>query len=151
MIQSTAVQHPLAEFRWRKRVLLIFVPGDRGRPDIPPRLGAAIEDQRAELSDRDFSVYAVALPGGPARAVHPTRARLGRESPEARLVRPPHPNGDALLRHYRPEESSATVVLVGKDGTEKRRRGVGSGDLSDLFELVDAMPMRRREMRERGA
>ena len=41
-----------------------------------------------------------------------------------------------------------TVVLVGKDGTEKLRREAPVA-VEDLTGLIDSMPMRRREMRER--
>jgi len=39
------------------------------------------------------------------------------------------------------------VVLVGKDGTEKRRDAEPVAARS-LFDTIDAMPMRQREMRE---
>ena len=41
------------------------------------------------------------------------------------------------------------MILVGKDGTEKlRAHHVVSAQA--LFALIDAMPMRQREMREAG-
>ena len=45
--------------------------------------------------------------------------------------------------------SRFTALLVGKDGTVKHRfdEPVGPGE---VFALIDAMPMRRREMREQG-
>ena len=42
-----------------------------------------------------------------------------------------------------------SVVLIGKDGGEKLRRAVPI-PTAELFALVDAMPMRRAEMRERN-
>ena len=39
-----------------------------------------------------------------------------------------------------------TVVLVGKDGSEKLRR-TGVVDPTELFDLIDSMPMRQEEMR----
>lgn len=41
-----------------------------------------------------------------------------------------------------------SLVLIGKDGTEKLRRTTLLPP-AELFALVDAMPMRRAEMRER--
>jgi hypothetical protein len=41
-----------------------------------------------------------------------------------------------------------SVVLIGKDGGEKLRRPTPLAP-DELFALVDAMPMRRAEMRER--
>ena len=42
-----------------------------------------------------------------------------------------------------------TVLLVGKDGTVKHRSSEPV-DPEEIFSLVDAMPMRRREMRDGG-
>ena len=42
-----------------------------------------------------------------------------------------------------------TVVLVGKDGGEKFRSH-GPVSPQDIFDQIDAMPMRRREMRREG-
>jgi hypothetical protein len=41
-----------------------------------------------------------------------------------------------------------SVVLIGKDGGEKLRRATPLSP-DELFAIVDAMPMRRAEMRER--
>ena len=43
--------------------------------------------------------------------------------------------------------SAFRIVLVGKDGTEKRRDETPVTAKS-IFETIDAMPMRHREMRE---
>ena len=40
-------------------------------------------------------------------------------------------------------------MLVGKDGTVKHRSGEPV-EPDELYALIDEMPMRRREMRERG-
>ncbi|MEM6490149.1 MAG: DUF4174 domain-containing protein [Pseudomonadota bacterium] len=53
----------------------------------------------------------------------------------------------ALARRFRP--NGFTVILVGKDGGEKLRRTEVTPP-QDLNDLIDTMPMRRREMREDG-
>jgi hypothetical protein len=54
-----------------------------------------------------------------------------------------------LRQRFHIEPGGSTFILVGKDGTVKLRRP--SVRLSNLFEVVDAMPMRRAEMRrQRG-
>jgi hypothetical protein len=40
------------------------------------------------------------------------------------------------------------VILVGKDGTEKRREQTPI-ELADIFNQIDAMPMRQQEMKQR--
>ena len=55
----------------------------------------------------------------------------------------------AVRERFGVEPGRFVALLVGKDGTVKHRfdEPVGPGE---IFALVDAMPMRRREMRERG-
>jgi len=40
------------------------------------------------------------------------------------------------------------VILIGKDGELKLRKELPV-ELSEIFSVIDAMPMRQREMRER--
>lgn len=54
----------------------------------------------------------------------------------------------ALREEYGIESGRFTVILVGKDGGEKFRSGEPVS-ARDLFGRIDAMPMRRREMRDR--
>lgn len=54
----------------------------------------------------------------------------------------------ALANRYRVASEQFTAILVGKDGTEKLRQNEPLS-LAKLYSTIDAMPMRRREMRER--
>lgn len=133
-------------FRWRSRILLVFARGEPGRPEVPAGLLAALERRPEEIHDRDLIVVAIALAGGPTRWLFP---------PDGDADRPMPLDGERLLADYRPPTAHATLVLLGKDGGEKRRRtlnGVESDtvEIDDLFALIDSMPMRRREMRDRG-
>ena len=51
-------------------------------------------------------------------------------------------------RRYKAGSDAFTVVLVGKDGEEKMRSHVPLS-AHKLFEMIDAMPMRKQEMRKR--
>lgn len=54
----------------------------------------------------------------------------------------------SLYARYRVTEGVFTVILIGKDGTEKLRRNeILPPD--ELFAIVDAMPMRKAEMRRK--
>ena len=46
------------------------------------------------------------------------------------------------------EEKAFAVILLGKDGSVKARKS-DLVDPSDLFKLVDSMPMRKEEMKHR--
>ena len=54
--------------------------------------------------------------------------------------------GARLRSQFKIQPGSSVVILVGKDGTEKLRKT--TAQLGELFTLIDAMPMRQREMRE---
>ena len=55
----------------------------------------------------------------------------------------------AAREQFGVEPGTFAALLVGKDGTVKHRSAGPLGP-DEIFALVDAMPMRRREMRERG-
>jgi hypothetical protein len=115
---------------WRNRLLLVFAPSEdheRYRDLI-----RELRDKEKEVIDRDLLVFHV-LERGESRLDDSfingkTAARL-RERLSAKL-------------------GELTVVLVGKDGGEKLRRG-NEVDIAEIFSLIDSMPMRQREMRER--
>jgi hypothetical protein len=52
-----------------------------------------------------------------------------------------------LYDHFGVPADAFRVVLVGKDGTEKRRDAEPVTARS-IFDTIDAMPMRQREMRD---
>lgn len=119
----------MEQLEWRKRPLLLFAPDARlsGLQAMNARLLAA----GVELADRDMTVITVAGFDGTVD---------GSPLP-AKTV------GD-LRERFEPDPERLTIVLVGKDGGEKLREHEPI-PLSRIFGLVDSMPMRRREMRER--
>lgn len=58
-------------------------------------------------------------------------------------------DGDGLRERFGVAAGDFVAILVGLDGTEKARWSEPV-DPAELFALIDAMPMRQREMRERG-
>lgn len=123
-----ATVDPLAKHEWTHRPVVIFATS-RDEP-VYERQVAMLEAHADGLRERDIVVYHVIEEGesvGPSGAVSEGVARALRERAEP--------------------ETSFLVVLVGKDGTEKLRR-TEMLSAETLFETIDAMPMRRREMRE---
>ena len=57
--------------------------------------------------------------------------------------------GDRILDRLRLDRERFSVVLVGLDGTVKLRQEIPISN-RQLFSLIDAMPMRREELRLRG-
>ncbi len=66
------------------------------------------------------------------------------------LVAPDGSERDTLRRRYDVAPDAFAVLLIGKEGGVKLR-GVRPFTLRTLFGAIDAMPMRRDEMRRRAA
>lgn len=109
------------DLRWQARVLVIFADG----PDDPLLRDQMdrLGDAAGEARDRDLVVM-------PAFRTAPGTAAL-----RSRLV----PGTQAPFQ----------VVLVGKDGLPKTTSSRPIGP-SDLFAIIDRMPMRRQEMLRRA-
>jgi hypothetical protein len=122
----------MERFRWQNRVLLVFAPGPHD-PVLRRQLGIA---QRHAAGWRDRDMVTIVVGGARPVTVDGTPAK--------------DLANDALRRRYDVSGHGFAAVLVGKDGTEKLRRD-GPIPAATLFETIDAMPMRRREMRERDA
>ena len=117
---------PLESHTWEDRPVVIFAPS---REDATyQRQMESFEEHADGLDERDIALYRVFETGPP----------LGPEGPRSTAM------AKALRERFDPE-ASFLVILVGKDTTEKLRRDdVLSAE--ELFETIDAMPMRRREM-----
>ncbi len=121
----------LRDYQWSHRLLIIGAPS--ADHSLYRALVQALERQAQDLRDRDMLVFRLFESGG---------SRVGEK--------PIRPAVAGFLREQlRLMTSQFTVVLIGKDGTEKLRR-TQRIDLGAIFVLIDSMPMRRQEMRERG-
>ncbi len=58
-------------------------------------------------------------------------------------------NGSSLVKEYKISPTTFMIVLIGKDGTEKHRTSQLLNP-SELFAIIDAMPMRRADMRKKN-
>lgn len=116
--------NPLKAFQWKARVLVISAPSKTDRQYLTQAeiLGHDPDGQK----ERELQIIPLLGDGeGMPFDVSALRERLS--LPTDRFE----------------------VVLVGKDGTVVLRRH-GPLALSDLFTRIDAMPMRRAEMRRRA-
>jgi len=115
-------------FTWRNRPVLVFTP----------QAGHSLQDEQRQafagrsdgLRERDIVIFEVA---GDSVTVD------GRNAPNLLA--------DGLRARYRLRPSDAAVLLVGKDGGVKLRE-TRALSVQTLFETIDAMPMRRQEMRQ---
>jgi hypothetical protein len=60
----------------------------------------------------------------------------------------PLPPAVALREEYKVNPAHFTLVLVGKDGSEKYRASHAQAP-AVLFQIIDAMPMRQSEVQEK--
>lgn len=110
----------LNELRDRSRVLLIFT--DETANPLLVQQQREINNHEADVAERDIEIFVI-------------RERSAR--------------ADELRQRFEVGHSEPfSVVLIGKDGTRKLRKP-HPVRAEELFHLIDSMPMRRTEMRNR--
>ena len=57
------------------------------------------------------------------------------------------PDKKSSFDRYNVSATAFTLILIGKDGTEKMRRS-SPVFLDELYQLIDGMPMRKIEMKK---
>jgi hypothetical protein len=128
----------LSEVQWERRVLLLFAPAAqdaRYRAQLQ-RLRAAPD---SALAERDLMLVTLPATGTPQRRSWDAESQAQPVSAESAA---------RLRERLGVTAGDFAFVLVGKDGTEKRRDRAPVAPEA-IFEEIDAMPMRQREMRER--
>jgi len=131
---AAEVPDPLRPLRWQHRVLVLYVPEHPRGKHVLATWEASLRREKSGLADRDL----VVLHAGPIPEKTPGYA-LPLTVAQKALLR-------QRLQLGGPEPQ---VVLLGKDGTVKRRQKTERLDLAALFALIDTMPMRQEEMRRR--
>ncbi|PZO79861.1 MAG: hypothetical protein DI629_08165 [Mesorhizobium amorphae] len=124
MAAAPAASAPLEAVRWEKRVALVFGEGEAVESQLSDLKG----DQGA-LADRDMLVLRIAGETASAEWGEGVDALDAAELRDAYGVE---------------EDAPFTVILLGKDGSEKLRR-TEPVPAADIFGLIDSMPMRQSE------
>lgn len=119
----------LSAYRWKKRPLVVFADNDASEKLRKQR--SIVDSHASELAERDLVVIYV----------------VG-DSVTAAFGPPPGLSAQALRRKYEVKDGEFRSILVGKDGGVKK---VAASPLTadTLAGVIDAMPMRRDEMRKR--
>ena len=133
---AAASQQPLATLRDNHRVLLVFAPSDQD-PRYVQQM-KMLDHHGAEIKERDLVLISVVTQTGPRITSQTLREMRGPELSDQEQV---------LARHrFQVAPEAFAVVLLGKDGGEKLR-AVAPVSIDRLNQTIDAMPMRKDEMR----
>lgn len=120
----------MSEYRWKNRPLLVFAPAVGGAEFT--RQLAIVQANTAGFRSRDMVV--VVIKGDRVSMALGRGQGLGAE---------------ALRRRYSVSKNAFRAILIGKDGGAKISSSAPLS-ASRLFGTIDAMPMRRDEIRRRG-
>jgi hypothetical protein len=121
----------LTQFQWKNRLLFLFAE-DANDP-LFKNLQNQIMAQKAEVDDRDLIVFELPATGP---------ARMGTTPLDRQQA-------DSIRTHFEIPSNTFSLILVGKDGGIKLKRE-DRVDLSEVFGLIDSMPMRQREMQQKN-
>jgi len=116
-------QDRIEDFRGKNR-LLFFSEIDE------PTL-SKLAAEKADLSERDMKVFVLS---GTGETAHATNEKLAK----------------AFRERLAPPEGEPTAYFIGKDGHSTLKWKLADFTFAKLYAAIDAMPMRRREMAERG-
>ena len=129
--ETTGIDALMKDYQWENRVLLIFAPDSDDA--ILTEQSANLSGMGAGLNARDLVVVQIVSED----------AVSFNGKVDTSLT------SQAFYEYFVVQKADFTVILVGKDGTIKLRQ-TQPVTSQRLFSIIDAMPMRQREMRERG-
>jgi hypothetical protein len=121
----------LSRHEWKHRVLLVLT-SDTLAPDYQEQMESIFSDKEG-LDERKLIIYRI-LPSG-----YQELNANGKWIPSPELYKSFHQSGNTL-----------EVVLIGLDGRVKHRNETMT-PLAQVYSWIDAMPMRREELRRKQA
>ena len=121
----------LAAYQWKNRLLILFTPAEKDL--VYQSFKEQLQRRTQEVQDRELLIFHVL------------------ETGEGWLAPVPLNKGQVLFlrKEFSILPGQRIVILIGKDGEVKLRRALPV-DLSEIFSVIDAMPMRQREIRKRA-
>ncbi|MEL6319959.1 MAG: DUF4174 domain-containing protein [Cyanobacteria bacterium J06626_14] len=128
-LEDTAVPLDLSNYLWENRLLLVFAPSET-TPAYQQQM-QIFADVQAGFVDRDLLLIELLTDGN---------SRLD-EEPIAQE------DAAAVRSRYGIAPDAFVVMLIGKDGTQKRQ-DTEPVAAEVIFSAIDAMPMRQQEMRQ---
>ena len=121
----------LSVFQWKNRLLFLFAP-NRSHPMFSA-LHQSLAARQSEAAERDLVIFEILDSGA---------SSMNNEVIDSETARRLREKFDVPAHEF-------TVILIGKDGRVKLDRKEQT-PLDDIFALIDSMPMRQEEMRQRN-
>ncbi len=129
LYQDRSFTDELDRYRWQSRVVVVAAPSAED-----PALNAQLAEARTDPAGwADRKLLLLVIEDG----------RLAGGSPGSEA------QGGQIRRRLGLAEERFSLALIGLDGTVKLRRQTTVSN-EDLYSLIDAMPMRREELRLRS-
>ncbi len=120
----------LDNYKWQNRLLLIFTPTEQS--DQFEEQFSLFSEKQEGIVDRDLLIIHVSPEGGKVNNTKITSRKAGK-----------------LYDRFDLPKDSFNLLLIGKDGGVKlRKREITP--TQPIFDLIDSMPMRQREMKWDG-
>ena len=135
-LSSSADPDPLSAYRWKHRLLVLYVPDTESGRATLRNFRASLDDRMEDVLDRDLLIVAVGDLPRPDDVLRPA-------------VDVGAPGRSHVRRRFDLQGQEVQLLLIGKDGEMKARQSGAMIDLERVFELVDSMPMRHAEMQRR--
>ncbi|NRB49060.1 MAG: DUF4174 domain-containing protein [Saprospiraceae bacterium] len=128
---STSMAQSLKQHQWKDRIILIFA--ESTAHPLYQEQQKLLQSNEIELKDRDLVVYRLFK----QKAIEPGGEVMTRKW------------ADQVTKKYNRAKKPFFFVLLGKDGGMKLLSDEVVA-MQQLFGLIDSMPMRRAEMKEKG-
>lgn len=124
---TTPIMLNLQSYQWKNRLLLVSAPSEN-TPEYQQQM-QLFSNQTAEFADRDLLLIELFANG---------TSRINGNTISSEDV--------TQIKQQFNIGNEFSVILVGKDGTAKRRETTPV-EPTAIFQQIDAMPMRQQEMR----
>lgn len=128
---AKATSLDLSQYQWKNRLLFIFAP-NRDHP-LFETMQNSLRAQGTEVADRNLVIFEILESG---------RSNINMKHLDSQTAQ-------SLRKKFTVPRNEFTVILIGKDGGIKLNHQ-DQIQLEDIFELIDAMPMRQEEIRQKG-
>jgi hypothetical protein len=119
----------LEQYQWKNRLILLFGPASES--SVEEQI-AELEKDPSEIRDRDLLIF----------HIDGDEVNFIGNSPNTSL------SAERLRNRYNIGEQEFRYILIGKDGRVKLNKKEFVPN-ENLYSIIDAMPMRQREMRKR--